>query len=179
MQRWDPQEGDLTEAALRGLRVMLPNRPLRSPVTPAVFVFLALSGGCKPHVAATAAPAESRTVPSTPSTPPAGGTIAGRVTWYEDGQSAAGVPVLIFGVDPPGLPRHTRTDQSGHYRVDGLAPGEYAVEARLVLPKELEQRPDAGRDVFVQFVVPRKELRVVVAARGSVQHDLRLYKPAD
>jgi hypothetical protein len=105
------------------------------------------------------------------------GAIAGRVTWYDDGRPAEGVFVTAFGIFPPNEQRYTTTDRDGLYRITGLTPGDYAVEARPELPKAFQASADSGHAALIKMVVPKKELRALVPSHGVVQHDLGLWRP--
>jgi hypothetical protein len=106
-----------------------------------------------------------------------GGSITGTAHWYDDRQPAAGIYVSAIHLDPMALsPYVAVTDSSGRYTMSGLPPGEYAVSARREGPKMPGGQGRPGQDVFLQMVVPKKELRTLVRPDGNTVHDVVLWK---
>lgn len=108
-----------------------------------------------------------------------GGVIAGTVQW-DDGSPAAGVSVSaqpVTTASPTGVPANqlgrgfngffsgAQTDDRGHYRLTGLAPGAYNLRASLQAPAP--QRPDDrgfGRTLNLAVYAPGKVRRTDAAA---------------
>lgn len=94
---------------------------------------------------------------------------AGRITGYV--QDSAGTVIADAGVMLLPAQRHARTDQSGAFRFDSLAPGAYQLTIRRLgfLPQQLHFAVSAGTDTTVTLTMshrPRLLDTVVVAGNG-------------
>lgn len=102
---------------------------------------------------------------------PGAGAIAGEV-WME-GRPAPGVSVLV--AERTGRPYATTTDSSGHYRIDGVPPGQYVVAA---VGPESDETSLTGAWGIPWLVSVRAD-QVAAAPRLTVQRHIAAPLPDD
>jgi hypothetical protein len=118
-----------------------------------------------------------------------GATLSGQVVW-EDGSPASGVPVTLQAVTPVKLPdtlnslppmdgqRSNTTDDRGHFRLTGIAAGEYYVQTFLNVRYPAAQfstvMTNASLLLYAPGVLRRAGAKSVKLTHGEERDDLRM-----
>ena len=102
--------------------------------------------------------------------------LTGTVLDASDQTPLAGANVLLRAPDSPEVVRGTATEPNGTFRMTGLMPGEYVLEARFV-GYQSQQRPillEAGesRDITVELPFEASSLQTVVVSASRRQEKI-------
>ena len=102
--------------------------------------------------------------------------LTGTVLDATDQSPLAGANVILREVDSPDVVRGTATEPNGTFRMTGLMPGEYVLEARFV-GYQSQQRPillEAGesRDLTIELPFEASSLQTVVVSASRRQEKI-------
>lgn len=108
-------------------------------------------------------------------TPPAGGSITGRVVTTD------GAPVAAAEVRIAGLRRQTTSGEDGSFRFEGLPPGDYLLEASSPLQgttiDRVQVAPGATAEVTLTLDLTRHQEEILVTASPDARSQREIAQP--